>query len=128
MTIQNMETAPITLEQSDLWRQRGYVEEDALLPLLAGLCQVLGHGHDGGETHGRICPSSILLDDAGGVCLDSSYAPAQGTQQGAVSNPLFGVLPDGYAAFEQYMDEEAWPVGPWTDIHAVGAVASALVV
>lgn len=129
MTRQNLDMGRVTLEQSDLWRQRGYVEEDALRRLLAELCTVLGPGHDGGEVHGRVCPLNIWSDDMGGVHLDSPHAASKGGEKPVRGNQaLFGVLPDGYAAFEQYMDEDAWPLGPWTDVHAVCAVAYALIV
>jgi len=129
MMMQNTDRARVTLAHSDLWRQRGDIEENALLRLLADLCEALGPLHEQGEVHGGICPSSIGVDAAGSVYLDSACFPQAGCRPEAASGTaLFDILPDGYAAFEHYMAEEAWPVGAWSDIHAISAVAYELVV
>ncbi|WP_353194188.1 hypothetical protein [Pusillimonas noertemannii] len=66
---------------------------------------------------------SSLSSQPGGA----TAAAQRAAQRPAGDKPLFGILPDGYAAFEQYMGEAAWPVGPWSDVHALSALAHALI-
>lgn len=113
-------------EPSGEARQRLPVgNEVELRGLLLPLCRALAPLHEAGRFHGGLSWSSIRLNEQGRVLLEESTGPA-GLKRTAERNaqaPLLGVLQDGYAAFEQYMEEDAWPLGPWTDVHALCALA-----
>lgn len=128
----------VSLEQSEIWRDRPLNDEATLKSLLSGLCMALTSLHEGGGFHGRLSPASVVVDERGRLALNETDAPRRASNlptseeadsYGEPSDaPLFGVLPDGYAAFEQYMDEAQWPQGPWTDVHGLSALAYALLV
>ncbi len=123
MTMRNEQAGRRTLLQTDAWQKRGTIEEIRVKAILLSLCEALRSVHREGKTFGHVSPQHIVVDDKGGLSLDPAvHRAASNAEQ------LFGVLPDGYAAFEQYMGEPDWQTGPWTDVHGLSALAYALVV
>ena len=95
---------------------RPFDEADLLavmVPLLEGLAQV----HEAGMLHRDIKPSNILVrrSDERPVLIDFGAAK-QGVAERSKS---LAPYTEGYAAWEQVGEGE---LGPWTDIHAAGAV------
>lgn len=123
MTMRNEQAGQRTLLQTDAWLKRGTIEEIRVKAILLSLCEALRSVHREGKTFGYVSPQHIAVDDKGGLSLDPAvHRAASNAEQ------LFGVLPDGYAAFEQYMGEPGWQTGPWTDVHGLSALAYVLVV
>ena len=139
MTMHDVAPKTVALEESALWNRRGSWDEAELKQLLAEICETLAPLHERGRVHGRISPPQIRVTEGGAAFLQpgpnghpfSRQGPDGASSAGLESRSdparLYGVLPDGYAAFEQYMEEAAWPLGPWTDVHALSAVAYALI-
>jgi hypothetical protein len=112
-----------TLLETDAWRKRGSIDEIRVKAILLSLCEALRPLHSEGKVFGHMSPQHIVVDHKGRLALDLSVVGPLGSD-----DRLFGVLPDGYAAFEQYMGEADWPVGPWTDVYGLSALAYALAV
>ena len=96
--------------------QRPLNEEEMLaivLPLLSGL----RHVHEAGMLHRDVKPANVIIcwTDQQPVLIDFGSAK-QAVTEGTKS---FAPYTDGYAAFEQVAEG---PVGPWTDVYAVGAL------
>jgi hypothetical protein len=85
--------------------------------ILQGLLAQLSSLHRANAIHGGIC-LSMLVSDAG---QPMRLPPAD--KAGASPGPW----QTGYAPFEQYSDDPAWPTGPWTDIYALSALAYDLI-
>ncbi|WP_156124194.1 hypothetical protein [Achromobacter sp. RTa] len=89
--------------------------EKAILEIVSGVAAALAALHERGRAHGGIRPDAVTPDPSGGAILaapadawpDDEDAPRQA----------------GYAAFEQYTDDPAYPCGPWTDVYGLAALA-----
>ncbi len=89
--------------------------EREILRLMAGLSAALASLHETGRARGDISPGALADDGAGGATL--AQAPA------AMPDDEDAVRHAGYAAFEQYTDDPAYPCGPWTDVYGLAALA-----
>src|SRR5215471_5621262 len=103
----------------DLLRRAGSLSElqtkDILFPILDGLKRV----HDIGFLHRDIKPGNIILRrDEGAVLIDFGAA-RQAIE--TKSRSITSIVTEGYAPLEQY--DPSGNQGPWTDIHALAAVA-----
>lgn len=78
--------------------------------ILLGLCAALHAQHAVARVHGGLSPAAVVLDEDGAVQRLGGGESRQ----------------DGYAAFECYADDPAWPIGTWTDMYALGAIGHAL--
>ncbi|HBT75451.1 MAG TPA: hypothetical protein DEB39_00680 [Planctomycetaceae bacterium] len=88
------------------------------------MCSALKHAHDRGVTHRDIKPANILLERSGTTKLsDYGIARLFGGERFTNANAVVGTLE--YMAPEQAM---ANPVGPRSDMYALGAVLYALLV
>jgi hypothetical protein len=104
-----------------LWQSRGHLNQEQVWQLLGHLLPELKILHAQGRIHGHIAPEQILVSGE-----DVSLAPASSSGR-SDSEQLYGSLEDGYAAFEQYVDAADGPLGPWTDIYGLSALAYALI-
>ncbi|MDF8365509.1 hypothetical protein [Achromobacter anxifer] len=89
--------------------------EREILRLVAGLSAALASLHETGGARGDISPGAVADDGTGGAIL--AQAPA------AMPDDEDAVRHAGYAAFEQYTDDPAYPCGPWTDVYGLAALA-----
>ncbi|MGE8619341.1 MAG: hypothetical protein ACN6O0_16075 [Achromobacter spanius] len=94
-----------------------------------------GNANDGGGLDGvaldGVASDGVALDGVGGDAgaLDRVGLDASG--QAMLATPPVRPAPDaedaprhaGYAAFEQYTDDPAYPCGPWTDVYGLAALA-----
>jgi hypothetical protein len=80
--------------------------------------------HDERRVHGSISTETIGLDEWGRAML---LVPALFLARSAGDVALREGRASGFNAFEQYTDDPAWAVGPWTDVYALSAVACSLV-
>lgn len=89
--------------------------ERAILRLVARLSAALAGWHEAGRARGGISPDAVAYDEEG--CAILTPAPA------AAPDDEDAVRQAGYAAFEQYTDDPAYPCGPWTDVYGLAALA-----
>lgn len=94
----------------------GPARQAAITRIVASLAVPLAALHEAGQVHGGICPAAVVHGPSGELLLatppvaptpDAEDAPRQA----------------GYAAFEQYTDDPAYPCGPWTDVYGLAALA-----
>jgi formylglycine-generating enzyme required for sulfatase activity len=86
-----------------------------LPPLLSGLQAV----HEMGFLHRDIKPGNIYLRDKDNTPVLLDFGAAR-FALGNLSRSITALVTPGYTPFEQYQTKG--PLGPWTDIYAVGAV------
>lgn len=87
--------------------------EEKILRVIADLTLSLAAWHGAGRTHGGICPDAVVDDTRGSANLRPPAAAPD--DEDAIRHP-------GYAAFEQYTDDPAYPCGPWTDVYGLAAL------
>ena len=86
--------------------------------MLDGLTADLVVAHDMGVVHGAVTPARVRVRPDGTPVLTAFGLGQRATT--ASMGRRSDELADGYAALEQYTGGE---IGPWTDIHALGALA-----
>jgi len=96
----------------------GVTDEGWLRRLLVALCDAVGVLHAGGVYHLGLAPESIwLMPDGRPMLLDlSTVAPA--SQRAVIDS-----VDRQYAPIELFAHGSHLPVGPWTDIYSLGAIA-----
>jgi parallel beta-helix repeat protein len=99
--------------------QGGRLQPAALTRLLLGLCDALSHVHTRGLLHRDLKPANVLVRAEGTPVL-ADFSAALPLDRGAEQR-LCSFLTDGYAAPEQYADDQA--EGPGTDVYGLGALA-----
>jgi len=65
MTTYDAVAESLVLEESEVWRRRGSVDEAELKHFLAGVCEALYPLHERGQVHGGIAPSQIRVNAEG---------------------------------------------------------------
>lgn len=112
--------------RSSGWLSTGHMLAQAdLEKWLVQLCLALQPLHDKKRLYGAVSPDHVLLDPQGEVHMAAGHdIPFEGR---AASTNLHEAVNEGFAAFEQYVDDEAWPQGPWTDIYGMSALARSLI-
>ena len=104
--------------------RKGGVPERRIGRILVELAGPLSALHRSGRIHGAITYDSIGLDAHGRADL---IVPALSLPRCAGDTALRAGRASGFNAFEQYTDDPAWPVGPWTDVYALCATACRLI-
>ncbi|NMK49740.1 hypothetical protein HG262_26270, partial [Achromobacter sp. Bel] len=95
---------------------RGPGRQGAIAQIVASLAGPLAALHETGQVHGGICPAALIHGPSGEAVLATPpVAPAPDADDAPRQS--------GYAAFEQYTDDPAYPCGPWTDVHGLAALA-----
>ncbi len=89
--------------------------------IVRGIASAIQHAHEAGVWHRDLKPGNVLLDEGGRVRItDFGLAKlADGPSGLTVSGQVLGT--PGYMAPEQ-ADGRVSAIGPWTDIHAMGAI------
>ena len=100
-------------------------DEDAIRRIMSPVFEGVAALHTQNVLHRDISPDNILIMPSGApVLLD--FGSARMVVVGAEQS-LTTVLKPGYAPVEQYIDDGTMEQGPWTDVHALGAVLYFLV-
>src|SRR3546814_14819875 len=80
-----------------------------------------------GDCGSDVCSSDlvsldhVLLDPQGKMHIVTERAIPVEVRTASLG--LYDGVSSGFAAFEQYVDDPAWPQGPWTDIYGMSALA-----
>jgi len=98
----------------------GGVPQSRVHRILTDLEAPLTALHEQGRMHGALSPATIGLDMNGKAHL--MPRPPNSSDGDELDLPQAG-----YAAFEQYADDELLPRGPWTDVYGLSAVACQLI-
>ncbi len=102
----------------------GAVPQARITRILADLAGPLSAFHRSGQLHGAISCDSIGLTAEGRADIilppfyDPNSARDQALQAGRASS---------FNALEQYTDDPAWQVGPWTDVYSLCATCFRLI-
>ncbi|MDS1142246.1 hypothetical protein RE432_17560 [Pusillimonas sp. SM2304] len=108
------------------WLDPGRTPAQAdLQACLAQLCRALLPLHEQNLLYGRISPDHVFVDAHGTVQIDARQASPFAARAATAS--LHDAVQPGFAAFEQYVDDPAWPLGPWTDIYGMCALIRTLI-
>ena len=94
----------------------GPARQAAITRIVASLAVPLAALHEAGQVHGGICPAAVVHGPSGELLLATPPVAPTPDAEDAPRQP-------GYAAFEQYTDDPAYPCGPWTDVHGLAALA-----
>jgi len=104
---------------SERLQRRGRLEEPEVRDMLVPLLDGLGRIHEQGVLHRDIKPANVYVRrDGTPVLLDFGAARLAVGRSG---ESVTGLVTHGYAPFEQYLTRT--PLGPWTDLYALGATA-----
>lgn len=107
----------LSLRQS----MQGPPDEASLRALLDGLMEALETLHAVGGVHREVSPANILLlPDDRPVLMD--WSAARRAIVGNQARALMTLLAPSFAPIEQVMPSPERPVGPWTDVYALGMV------
>lgn len=108
------------------WLSIGYTLTQADVERwLAQLCRALQPLHESSRLYGAVSLDHVLLDPQGKMHIVTERAIP--VEVRAASLGLCDGVSSGFAAFEQYVDDPAWPQGPWTDIYGMSALARCLI-
>lgn len=94
----------------------GRARQEEILRIVAGLAADLAFLHASGQVHGGICPDAVAHGPSGRAVLATPPVAPEPDAEDASRHA-------GYAAFEQYTDDPAYPCGAWTDVHGLAALA-----
>ena len=108
---------------AELLRDRGYLEVDEAVEIIAQACRGLDYAHRNGVVHRDVKPGNLLVSDVGVVKLaDFGIARAVGQSSITQVGSVLGTA--AYLAPEQARGEEA---GPRADIYSLGVVTYQLI-
>lgn len=143
---------PVDPRLEDLIRlPPGRKRQDEITRIVARLAASLAPLHAQRRVHGGIHPAAVGFDGvaADGVAIDGvaldgvasdgvaadrcalNSVGLDASGQAMLATPPVQPAPDaedaprhaGFAAFEQYTDDPAYPCGPWTDVYGLAALA-----
>jgi serine/threonine protein kinase len=96
------------------------LDEPALRAIAEPLLGALAALHATGTIHRDVAPDNVILrPDAGAVLLDLGAARREIGDRVRATTVM---LKAGYAPIEQYAHDPDCPVGPWSDVYALGAM------
>jgi hypothetical protein len=96
------------------------VDADLLRAIVDPLLGALATIHAAGCVHRDVAPDNVIVrPDAGAVLLDLGAARRTIGDRVRATTVM---LKAGYAPIEQYGDDPDCPIGPWSDVYALGAV------
>jgi serine/threonine protein kinase len=96
------------------------LDEAALRAIAEPLLGALAALHATGTIHRDVAPDNVILrPDAGAVLLDLGAARREIGDRVRATTVM---LKAGYAPIEQYAHDPDCPVGPWSDVYALGAM------
>lgn len=109
------------LAGGDLDARRGRLGWDTLAPILAQVLDALGHAHARGLLHLDVKPANVLVSPHDGRCCLADFGITRTVRDAGRS--VLGS--PGYMAPEQERPGTG-PIGPWTDLYALGVTATRL--
>jgi serine/threonine protein kinase len=104
---------------AELLRDRGHLDIDQAVEVIAQACRGLDYAHRNGVVHRDVKPGNLLVSDAEVVKL-ADFGIARATDQSSITQVGSVLGTAAYLAPEQARGEEA---GPRADIYSLGVVA-----
>jgi eukaryotic-like serine/threonine-protein kinase len=104
---------------AELLRDRGHLDVDQGVEIIAQSCRGLDYAHRNGVVHRDVKPGNLLVSDADVVKL-ADFGIARATDQSSITQIGSVLGTAAYLAPEQARGEEA---GPRADIYSLGVVA-----
>jgi eukaryotic-like serine/threonine-protein kinase len=104
---------------AELLRDRGHLDVDQAVDIIAQSCRGLEYAHRHGVVHRDVKPGNLLLSDADLVKL-ADFGIARATDQSSITQVGSVLGTAAYLSPEQARGEEA---GPQADIYSLGVVA-----
>ena len=104
---------------AELLRDRGHLDVEQAVEVLAQACQGLDYAHRHGVVHRDVKPGNLLVSDVGVVKL-ADFGIARATDQSSITQAGSVLGTAAYLAPEQARGEEA---GPRADLYSLGVVA-----
>jgi eukaryotic-like serine/threonine-protein kinase len=104
---------------AELLRDRGHLDVDRAVDVIAQACRGLDYAHRNGVVHRDVKPGNLLVSDADVVKL-ADFGIARATDQSSITQVGSVLGTAAYLAPEQARGEEA---GPRADIYSLGVVA-----
>jgi hypothetical protein len=104
---------------AELLRDRGHLDVDEAVDIIAQACRGLDYAHRHGVVHRDVKPGNLLVSEADVVKL-ADFGIARATDQSSITQVGSVLGTAAYLAPEQARGEEA---GPRADIYSLGVVA-----
>src|SRR6185436_19382131 len=104
---------------AELLRERGHLDVDEAVEIVAQACRGLDYAHRNGVVHRDVKPGNLLVTDDGVVKL-ADFGIAKATEQSSITQVGSVLGTAAYLAPEQARGEES---GPRSDLYALGVVA-----
>jgi len=104
---------------AELLRERGHLDVDEAVEIVAQACRGLDYAHRNGVVHRDVKPGNLLVTDDGGVKL-ADFGIAKATEQSSITQVGSVLGTAAYLAPEQARGEES---GPRSDLYSLGVVA-----
>jgi eukaryotic-like serine/threonine-protein kinase len=104
---------------AELLRERGHLDVDEAIEVVAQACRGLDYAHRNGVVHRDVKPGN-LLRGADGVVKLADFGIAKATEQSSITQVGSVLGTAAYLAPEQARGEEA---GPQSDLYSLGVVA-----
>jgi serine/threonine protein kinase len=104
---------------AELLRERGHLDVEEAVEIVAQACRGLDYAHRNGVVHRDVKPGNLLVTDDGVVKL-ADFGIAKATEQSSITQVGSVLGTAAYLAPEQARGEES---GPRSDLYALGVVA-----
>jgi serine/threonine-protein kinase len=104
---------------AELLRERGHLDVDEAVDIVAQACRGLDYAHRNGVVHRDVKPGNLLVAQDGTVKL-ADFGIAKATEQSSITQVGSVLGTAAYLAPEQARGEEA---GPRADLYSLGVVA-----